>query len=206
MYPKQEISGTSPVPSAFILKPVRFDTTSPSSGTHSNDLGPKIQEAALSITQMFASQASRITWKRFYTLTNIWKGEGSRKHSLWGENSGSWIHSVSVLKPGTVPTEIISSDILFTRARFNKGLMRMKGLGQRFQAGIPGGMWRGSISITSCQHELCQTQFLHWELTQGLRLQHKWKWKQSLQQAHMDFSSAPQHSAKGALSTDLHCL
>lgn len=28
-------------------------------------------------------------------------------------------------------------------------------------------MWRGSICITSCQHKLCQTQLLCWELTQA---------------------------------------
>lgn len=70
MYPKQEISGTSPVPSAFIHKPVRFDTTEPHSLQHSN-LEPKIQEVALSITQMFASAASSVTWKRFYTFANL---------------------------------------------------------------------------------------------------------------------------------------
>lgn len=43
-------------------------------------------------------------------------------------------------------------------------------------------MWRGSICITSCQHKLCQTQLLCWELTQGLRQQHRWKWKQPLEQ------------------------
>lgn len=103
-------------------------------------LGPKIQEAALSITQMFASQASRVTWKRFYTLVSLLETFGQKgienaiqpvKWELWF----SWIqknHSVSALKSGIV---IISSDVLFTRAGFSNGLMRMKGLRQGFQAG-----------------------------------------------------------------------
>lgn len=50
------------------------------------------------------------------SLGNIWTGRREQKmqHSLWGENSGSWIqqnHSVSALKAGTVITAIISSDI-----------------------------------------------------------------------------------------------
>lgn len=165
------------MPLAFFLKPVRFDNfrelREPDSLKHSH-LGPKIQEVALSITQMFDSQASRVTWKGFYTLANLLEtfgqGEGSRKcntacevRTLVLEYSRTNQHQHS--KSGTVITVIISSDILFTTARFNNGLMRMKGQG--FQAGIPGRMLRGSICIASCQHKLCQTQLLCWELTQA---------------------------------------
>lgn len=49
-------------------------------------------------------------------------------------------------------------------------------------------MWRGSICITSCQHKLCQTQLLCWELTQGLRQQHR---DQSAAAAQMQMKTIP---------------
>lgn len=144
---------------------------------------------------MFSSQACRVTWNRFHAHANllIWTGrrEQEMQCSLWGEDSGSWIqqnHSVSALKSETVIRVIISSDILFTRASSHNGLMRMKRLRQGFQAGMPGRMWRGSICITSYQHELCQTQLFCWELTQGLRQQHR---DRSAAAAQMEMKTIP---------------